>query len=231
MYNKASFRGRFLSILRRIRGFRFGRSGTRHALVGRPDLWEMKRQFQLSFLTAHGLKPGHRLLDIGCGTLRGGIPIIEYLNASNYTGVDAREIAIREAQRELEDAGLTHKSPSLIYADSLRDLNLGDQYEFAWAFSVLIHLEDDILDDCLFAVSRYLRPTGHFFANVNIGVKKTAHWDRFPVVSRSMEFYSSHAGKHGLQIDDLGTLGELGHDSGIAEQDNQRMLRFSPIHP
>jgi len=49
----------------------------RHGLVGPARLWKMKRDFQIGFLKNFGLKPDNVLLDLGCGTLRGGIPIIE----------------------------------------------------------------------------------------------------------------------------------------------------------
>jgi hypothetical protein len=48
------------------------------------------------------------LVDLGCGTLRGGIPIIEYLDADSYIGVDVREEAIEEARRFLTDRPYLH---------------------------------------------------------------------------------------------------------------------------
>ena len=63
----------------------------RHSLVGPPDLWEMKREFQIRFLRQAGLSPEHYLLDIGCGTLRGGIPLIDYLETGHYFGLESRQ--------------------------------------------------------------------------------------------------------------------------------------------
>ena len=60
----------------------------RHALVGPGHLWKEKRDWQMGFLLNHGLSPSDHFLDVGCGTLRGGIPIIEYLDPGNYTGFD-----------------------------------------------------------------------------------------------------------------------------------------------
>lgn len=51
-------------------------------------LWQQMGQLQFDFLVRQGLKPEHRLLDIGCGTLRGGRHFIRYLNPGNYTGMD-----------------------------------------------------------------------------------------------------------------------------------------------
>ena len=44
------------------------------------------RRFQIAFLKERGLVPSSQLLEIGCGPLTGGIPIIEYLEPGNYVG-------------------------------------------------------------------------------------------------------------------------------------------------
>src|SRR5262245_30090573 len=80
----------------------------RHARVGPAHLWRMKRAFQLDFLRCTGLERGQRLLDLGCGTLRGGLPLIEFLDAGHYTGIDVRAEVLDEARGELAEAGLAH---------------------------------------------------------------------------------------------------------------------------
>ena len=100
-------------------------AAARHALVGPPDLWEMKRQFQIDFLRGVGLQPQHRLLDLGCGTLRGGIPLIAHLDPGNYAGVEVRRDVLDEGRRELAEAGLAGKSPQLVHCERLAVLDLG----------------------------------------------------------------------------------------------------------
>ena len=46
----------------------------RHFLVGPPDKWKEAREIQIKFLKENGLKSKYYLLDLGCGTLRGGMP-------------------------------------------------------------------------------------------------------------------------------------------------------------
>jgi hypothetical protein len=64
------------------------------------------------------------------------------------------------------------------------------------------------------------------YANVNIGNESDGRWQEFPLVTRSREFYASAAERHGLQVNDIGTLQSLGHVSGSPGQDMQRMFEF-----
>jgi len=198
----------------------------RHDLVGSARLWKMKRDFQMSFLLSRGLEPRHRLVDIGCGTLRGGIPIIEYLDAGHYCGIEAREEALAEARKELEQHGLAGRQPDLVHARDLAALSLPGQFDFAWAFSVLFHMPEEVLEGCIDFVGRQLVEGGSLYANVHIGSRKAKRWKEFPVVWRSLARYRELGARHGLVVEDLGSLHELGHRSGRASHDQQRMLRF-----
>jgi SAM-dependent methyltransferase len=194
----------------------------------------MKRDFQILFLREHGLGEDHTLLDVGCGTLRGGIPVIRLLEPGHYCGVEVRQEALDNGRAELEDAKLTHKNPRLVLADDLGALQLDQRFDFAWAFSVLIHMDDSALQGCLKLVAAHLEAQGRFFANVNIHAEgeptpTERRWQGFPVVSRSLRFYEDTARAHGLGITDLGTLESLGHASGMPAHDAQHMLRIEPL--
>ena len=52
------------------------------------DKWDEIGKLQFDFLIKKGLKPHHKLIDIGCGSLRGGVHFINYLNKKNYFGTD-----------------------------------------------------------------------------------------------------------------------------------------------
>lgn len=198
----------------------------RQAMVGPSHLWEMKRDFQIRFLKSIGMTPDNDVLDLGCGVLRGGLPIIEYLDEGHYWGIEARRPVLDEGVRALQEAGLQSKSPTLLVIDDLSSAIVDREFDLIWAFSVLIHMEDRILDSCLAFVSRHLKRNGRMFANVNLGVQKDRRWQEFPLVRRSREFYSSAAERHGLQVADVGTLQSLGHVSGSPGQDMQLMLEF-----
>jgi cyclopropane fatty-acyl-phospholipid synthase-like methyltransferase len=187
----------------------------------------MKRDFQIDFLRREGLEPQHHVVDIGCGTLRGGIPLIRYLDVGHYYGIEARPHVLDEAKKELTEQKLSDKSPTLIQASVLDQLSLGRHFEFIWAFSVLIHMDDANLRGCLDFAHRHLTRGGRFFANVNIGRRTSGTWQGFPVLWRTMQAYRDAAAAHDLAVTDLGDLASLGHHSGQEEQDRQRMLSFS----
>ena len=199
----------------------------RHSLVGPVYLWKMKRDFQIEYLKSVGLKPDHYLLDLGCGTLRGGIPIIKYLQKGHYVGIESREHILDEGKKELLRYELNDKEPLLILSDDIATITLNINFDFIFAFSVLIHMEDKILNDCLDFVQRHLKNSGVFYANVNIGEQEDGSWQGFPVVWRSLDFYEVSGSHHGLIVTDVGTLESFGHHSGSISQDSQRMIRFT----
>ncbi len=182
------------------------RRAKRHGLVGPWDSWEEKRRFQIAFLREAGLLPQHALLDLGCGTLRGGIPIIEYLEPGHYTGVDVRASALRDAARELRDYRLEAKRARLVRVGRLADLDLGAAFDIVWAFSLLYHLADATLNECMACAARHLKQDGTFYANALIGSRPDGAWREFPCVWRPVAFYEAAAGRYGLTFTDLGAL-------------------------
>lgn len=202
----------------------------RHRLVGPLHLWQSKRNAQIRFLQSQGLQPSDFLLDIGCGTLRGGLPLIDFLEAGHYWGLDSRAEVLDEARRELQEAGLAHKSPTLLVSPDLAQMELDQRFDVIWAYAVLIHMTDEIVDGCLALVSKHLADGGVFFANVCLGERSQAllKWQGFPVVWRDLSFYQQLAARHSLDVTDLGTLASLGDVSNLQSIDQQHMLRFAP---
>lgn len=201
----------------------------RHALVGPAHLWSEKREFQVQFLKSMRLMPENNLFDIGCGTLRGGLPLIDYLHEGHYVGCEVRENVLHEGRLELQQAGLGWKNPALLLVPDISRLELGRTFDFIWAFSVLIHLKDEILDGTLACVSRHLADEGVFYANINVGRKPDGDWQGFPVVWRELDFYRTVCARHGLALTDIGPLSAHGHGSKASSQDHQRMLQIRRV--
>ena len=170
-----------LKIKRNISNVLKSRQEKRHSLVGAGNLWKMKRDFQINFLKNQGLQKTDKLMDVGCGTLRGGIPIIQYIDVNNYFGIDVRENVLVEGRRELKTFKLEHKKPTLLAFDKFSNINIDTKFNIIFAFSVLIHLEDKIAARCFQFVGMSLSDKGVFYANVNIGEHHDGNWYGFPV--------------------------------------------------
>jgi len=213
-----------------LRRFGMSREEHRHNLVGSRSLWREKREFQFRFLTSRGLEPGHTLLDLGCGTLRGGIPLIRYLDEGHYAGLESRAHVLAEGRKELREAGLEHKRPVLSAQRDVTAHDLGDmRFDFAWAYSVLIHMSDGVLDNALGWVAPRLRtPGGVFYANVNIGDRRDGKWRGFPVVRRPLDFYRQRCAEAGLAMTDLGPIRRFDHPASGGADAEMRMLEMRP---
>ncbi|PWW00234.1 methyltransferase family protein [Hoeflea marina] len=205
--------------------------GRRHADVGPLEVWAERRQFQLDFLRRFGLAPVHRLLDLGCGTLRGGIPLIAYLQPGHYTGLESRTETLAEARQELAESGLTDRRPTLLHVVSLADIHLENRQDYIWAFSVMIHFTDAVLEDALSLVSRSLADGGMLLGNIIIGDGPDKLWrdTGLPVVERPWGFYTEACARWGLAIEDLGSRSDFGDSHGYspdAGPDTRRMVRM-----
>src|SRR5690349_16405338 len=127
-------------------------AGKKHrALVG--GLWEEVGQLQFEFLKAEGLLAEHKLLDVGCGAMRGGVHFVNYLNAGNYFGLDINESLIKAGKLELEHVGLLHKSPNLLVNDKFEASLFKTNFDFAIALSVFTHIFMNHIQRCLIEVN------------------------------------------------------------------------------
>ena len=135
---------------------------SREAVGGR---WEVLGPLQLEFLKSAGLRPANRLLDIGCGSLRGGLPLIRYLDKGNYSGVDISPDLLRAGQSFLRDEGLEWKQATLFCVENLRFAYLeGESFEFIWAQSVLTHMPLPEISELFEHVHRVMASGSQFFA-------------------------------------------------------------------
>jgi len=187
----------------------------RARLVGPTDKWDILRNFQINFLKKNGLKPHHSLIDIGCGVLRGGIPIIKYLDYNNYYGLESRAFVLKEGKRELREENLEHKKPTLIVdEDGFDDIDLYRKVDFVWAYSVLFHIPDDVLYECFRFVARHLKNDGVFYANVHVGSRHVVgRWESqdMPKIRRPLKKYKTMCYSSGLKhVSVIGTVANWG---------------------
>lgn len=133
-------------------------------------LWDEVGQLQRDFLVKEGLRPEHRLLDVGCGALRAGIHLAKYLEPGHYYGIDINESLLRAAiEHEIPEAGLQDRLPvENLRATSTFEADFGVPFDMAIAQSVFSHLPLNHLRLCLWQLAKVMPPGGRFFATAFI---------------------------------------------------------------
>ena len=153
-----------VSYYRKIMKYKAATHGVEVAVGSRSySQWLEFGQMQFDYLVKHGLKPADQILEIGCGNLRAGRLLIDYLDAGNYYGIDISAEILAEALNVLSDAGLQDKLPRLTLTDDLTLSFLPAGYfNVVHANSVFTHCPAEIIDQCLANVGRIMAPDGFF---------------------------------------------------------------------
>jgi len=127
------------------------------------DSWLRVGQLQHDYLLRHGLRPEHRLLDVGCGNLRAGWRLMQYLERGHYYGIDISPDILLAAQNTIVEFGLQDRLP---YLTVIRDLRLeflpAGLFDVVTAHSVFTHAPLDVIDEALAHAGRLLAPGGFF---------------------------------------------------------------------
>ncbi|MFC4060748.1 class I SAM-dependent methyltransferase [Planomonospora corallina] len=127
------------------------------------ERWLALGQMQFDYLVGHGLRPEHRMLEIGCGNLRAGRLFIDYLDTGGYYGIDISPDILVAAQRTLVSYGLRDKLPHLTPVLDLKLEFLPDAYfDVVHAHSVFSHSPLHVIEECFAHVGRVMRPGGWF---------------------------------------------------------------------
>jgi cyclopropane fatty-acyl-phospholipid synthase-like methyltransferase len=190
--------------------------------------WEEIGPLQLEFMQQRGLEARHKLLDVGCGAMRGGLHFVRYLDTGNYHGIDIEPSVIKAGRWELRQERLMRKKPNFVVSDRFEVGRFGTTFHYAVAVSLFTHLNMNEIARCLTEVGRVLEPDGEFYAtffeapspvyleSLSFGPWLTS-FDRDPY-HYSFQEMAWLAGNCGLEAE---LIGEWGHPL------NQRMLCFS----
>jgi SAM-dependent methyltransferase len=135
-------------------------SGRHREIIG--GLWDELGALQRDFLVRQGLRPEHRLIDIGCGSLRAGVKLIPYLGA-NYFGLDLLPELIEAGRRELGVAGLELPQENLW---STPDFEMRGLFDYGIAQSVFTHLPLKEFSRCLDVAAPHFHAGGRLFVTV-----------------------------------------------------------------
>jgi len=183
---------------------------------GPAGAWRVDREVQVRALERLGLRPDHRFLEIGCGPLQAGAPLIRYLDPGHYTGVDISAERLGAAQEVIGHFGLDSRTPRLVLSD---DFGIGHlepgSFDRVWSFHVVIHFPLPLVARFLDAVASLLKPDGIGWFSAWVTPDRPAFnrrgsWLEFPVTEAGVTFFESAAADAGLECTTLGTLEQWG---------------------
>lgn len=138
--------------------------GSHRQFVG--GMWDTMRKFQLDYLKDAGLRPSDKFLDVGCGSLRAGSHLIDYLAPGNYYGIDINHSLLEAGySHELTDAQRARLPRGNLHSTDRFDCDFGVTFDTAIAQSVFTHISLNHIRLCLYRVAKVMQPGGRFYAS------------------------------------------------------------------
>lgn len=172
------------------------------AAVGSPtrDAWMAAGQMQFDYLLRHGLRPGMRMLEIGCGNLRAGRLFIDYLDAGGYHGIDISPEILLAALNTIAEFDLQDRRPALTLVGDLKLSFLPDAaFDVVHSHSVFSHSPVEVIEECLENVGRVLAPGGFFDFTAHL-TDGSAHQVLREDFYYRLDQLTALAAKHGLEV-------------------------------
>lgn len=156
--------------------------GHRVFVGGDNQYWDSISSLQFDFLRESGLQPSHEFVDIACGSLRGGVPLINYLDADRYHGIDKHiDLIIYGVTLELGVELFRRKRPRFAISDQFEFEKLGGQFDFGIAQSLFTHLSAADCRKCL----RKLRASARTRCRIFVTFFEADEAEANPLVSHS----------------------------------------------
>lgn len=193
------------------------------AMVGPLGFWNELQNYHLQLLKSNGLTPGHRLLDIGCGPLQGGIAFIRYLEPGGYFGLDIDPVRIDAAHEQIARHRLSHKKPRLLVSSTFGEPELeGCRFDYMWASQILYYFDDAAMHRLLSVIQARLKPGGKFLGDTftpdHYEFRHPEHPGRY--VRHTLESLTALAEPHGLRVQRLGVIGDYGYPPRLSLRTN-----------
>jgi len=154
-------------------------------------------RIQLLTLKDYGLEPYHTVLDIGCGSLRGGYWIAKFVSQGTYIGVE-REQSAQTGQRCVEEYEL--KNVTVCVKDEIGDL----KFDFGWSYGLFNHRNCNYIAELLhWAIPKCYR----FFANYRgEPVPVDDMYGNQPSANQSTEVFVADMARLGIVVKPLGSI-------------------------
>jgi hypothetical protein len=120
----------------------------------------------LIYLLNAGLNPDSKVVDIGCGVLRGGYWLIHFLNPDRYCGIEAHTGRLdMGTQTILESEILAAKRPRFDTNPNFDTSVFGEKFDFFLAYSVWTHAAKPQIETMLDSFLRGAKEGGVFLTS------------------------------------------------------------------
>jgi cyclopropane fatty-acyl-phospholipid synthase-like methyltransferase len=126
-------------------------------------LWDEVGQLQFDFMVSRGLTSASKLLDIGCGALRGGVHFVRYLDDGNYYGIDINKSLLKAGERELQESGVGGKRVHLHRTDRFDATGFGIKFDFGVSVSLITHLPANQIIYCFLQMRQVMHDRSSFY--------------------------------------------------------------------
>jgi SAM-dependent methyltransferase len=169
--------------------------------VGPPEKYDLASAGQFSLLTALGLREEDTLLDIGCGSLRGGRLFIPYLKPGKYFGIEPEQWLVDQGiETEVGRDLVALKKPAFANDTNFTLTTFGRKFDFMLAQSIFSHASQAQIRRCLSEAKKALEPEGIFAATFFPGAEnyEGSEWVYPGCVYYTMEYFSKLAADEGL---------------------------------
>ncbi len=122
---------------------------------------------QLEILLAHGLTPDDFVLDVGCGALRGGWWVINFLRPGRYFGIEPNRTML-DAGKEvmLGEELLAEKKPNFSNNDNFDFSVFGQKFDFVIGRSIWTHASKSQIQDMLQSFKQCSNTSGCFLTSI-----------------------------------------------------------------
>lgn len=133
--------------------------------------WDEAAQSAMKALTGLGMRPEHRLLDVGCGSFRIGRKLVEFLEPGKYVGIEPVGWVVEKALEK--EAGLkemlTEKGAVIERMKAHEVGSLPGLFDFVLVHGIFHHASLDYCKEILRAVHGKIRDGGILLANFRPG--------------------------------------------------------------
>ena len=179
----------------------------RHAVGG---MWQHIGSMQFDILKKYGLKPENTLLDIGCGSLRGGVYFIPYLSSGNYYGIEAnKQLTMTGIEKEMTPEIMKDKIPVFDFNSDFLLSVFEKKFDFLLAQSIFSHVSPSQMQKIFEQASQVMHSESKFLATFFEGEKNYTGTEWTGLARYKFEYLCHQAASYSMTVSKLPDIEQI----------------------